>query len=326
MHDLRDSKSTFIIIAAVVAVLIVFSAVTYILLQDTKEDPTVTASYKNLNKKERVLELPMPEDISADFRLDNGGRWVANGPVTDNELKKLAQSEPSIQSLHIVGGEISPEGFKLLKDKNVRGIRLEYMELTPAHADALSTLPDLESVDLRDKSIDDDFIDHLKCDPRKLTSIHMWQAKVTNQGLETIVSRYPDLTDFANGNDRNFNDGGLAIVARLKKLTILEVNSSPVTKEAVLAFVKSHPKINQLHIADLNVDDDYVAKLPKYLISLDLSYNPITDRSIATISQMKKLKTFRLNGKTMVTIEGINKLKKALPTTYVLATKSNEAI
>lgn len=326
MHEPSETKSTFVIIAAVVAVLVVFAAVTYLLLQDTKEDPTVTASYKNLRKKKAVIELPMPEDISADFRLDNSGQWVANGPVTDKELKKLAQSEPTIQSLNIVGGEISPEGFKLLRGKNLHSLRLEFMELTPAHADALSTLRDLEYLDLRDKSIDDDFIDHLKCDPRKLTSLHMWLAKVTKQGIETIVTRYPDLTDFANGNDRKFDNAGLALLARLKKLTVLEVNSSAVDKEAVLAFVKSHPKITQLHIADLNVDDAYVAKLPKYLTSLDLSYNPITDKSIATISQMKKLRTFRLNGKTMVTIEGINKLKKALPLTQVLATSSNEAI
>lgn len=299
------------------------TAVLFILLTDTKEDRTTAeATFKALNTN-RDVELPMPEDISADFRLDNSGNWVANGPVTDKELEKLLNKEGDIQSLHIVGGEISPEGLKRLKDRHVRGLRLEYMELTPAHADALSILPDLEYLNLRDKSIDDEFIEHLKCNPQKLTSIHLFTAKTTNKGVETIVTRFPSLTDFADANNPRFNDAGLAMLKRLKKLDTLEVNSSSVDKESLLAFVKSNPTIKKLFIADLNVDDAYVAKLPKYLTELDLSHNPITDESIESILKMKKLKVFRLNGKTMVSVEALGKLKKALPFCTVLATKDN---
>src|SRR5262249_32707724 len=116
---------------------------------DSKEDPSITASYKSLNK-ELAHESPLPDDISADFRWTNEGRWVANGPVTDKELEKLAKRVRSIPQIEMIGAEISADGMKSLTNRGVRSIRLEYMEMNPQFADVLSTYRDLEILELRD--------------------------------------------------------------------------------------------------------------------------------------------------------------------------------
>jgi len=61
-----------------------------ILRTEPKADPTITASYKSLSNKLKH-ESPLLVELTADFQLTRDEHWVANGPVKDKQLEKLAE-------------------------------------------------------------------------------------------------------------------------------------------------------------------------------------------------------------------------------------------
>jgi hypothetical protein len=108
-----------------------------------------------------------------------------------------------------------------------------------------------------------------------------------------------------------------------KNLAWIDVSGTSVSKEAVLSFLNK-TKLRGLGIADLQIDDAYVARLPANLVTLDLSFNPVTDAALDSIAtRMKGLKELRLTNKTKVTPAGLDKLQKRLPFCKIVARRQS---
>lgn len=320
MPKSQYSKSQIlIVVAAVVAMDLAMLAIFFIVRTDTKEDPTITASYKSLNKKLK-LSSPLPPDLTADFLKSRDGHWIANGPVKDKELRELAAKQPVLDAVYMSGGEITADGLESLVGKNVRKLKIHYTPLDEKFAETISKLKELDRLDLREKSVDDDVVCHLTGLP-KLNELLLKEARITKVGVQHIVSNFPQLGSVEITDDPNFDDECFFLLKGLKNLRRVHIDGTAVTEDAILSFLNTQKKIEDLGIADLHLDDQFVAKLPTNLQGLDLSYNPITDASIETLGRMKNLVTFKIVGKTMVTTDGLQRLRKLLPGCKTFCTK-----
>lgn len=322
MFKSDHSKSSFLIFAAIGFVSLLALAIYIVLRTDSAVDPAVTASYQSLRKSTK-RESPLPDELTADFQRSREGDWVGNGPVKDEQLENLARKHQILDKVIIIGGEISAKGLASLRQRHVRSLKVHYNELDRSCFEVVSSLKELESLDIRDKQIDDSLIVHLSGLP-SLKELILKNSQLTISGVKHVVTTFPNLEHIGFVDAPHFDDDCLALLKGLKRLRDIDVSGTSVSENALLDFLRNE-KIDEVGIADLNLDDRFVAKLPGRLRALDLSHNPITDATIETIGRMKNLESFRLVGKSMVTTDGLERLQKQLPGCKVYCTKKNRS-
>lgn len=320
MFKSDNSKSLLLVIAAIGLVSFLVLATYIVLGTDSAVDPTVTASYQSLRKSTK-RESPLPDELTADFQRSREGDWVGNGPVKDEQLENLAARNQILDKVVVIGGEMSAKGLASLRDRRVRSLKVHYTELDRSCLEVVSSLKELERLDIRDKHLDDGLVVYLSGLPN-LEELKLRNSQLTISGVKHVVTTFPNLEHVGFVDIPHFDDDCLALLKGLKKLREIDVSGTSVSENALLDFLKNE-KIDEVGIADLHLDDRFVAKLPGRLKALDLSHNPITDASIATVGRMKNLESFRLVGKSMVTTDGLERLKKQLPECKIYCTKKS---
>ena len=110
----------------------------------------------------------------------------------------------------------------------------------------------------------------------------------------------------------DFSGKGLEHLAKLKKLTRLDLRETKVT-DAELAHLKGMTQLEWLSLPEKISDEGmrHLAELVN-LESLYLTKTGITDEGLKHLHKMTKLQEVRLN-ETKVTDMGVENLKKTLP-------------
>ena len=112
---------------------------------------------------------------------------------------------------------------------------------------------------------------------------------------------------------RDLNDEGLANVAALKSVVVLNLRDTQITS-AGLVHLKGLTQLRRLHLERTKVDDKGIENLIglSNLEYLNLYSTKITDKSLDSLADLKNLRQLYL-WQTDVTDDGVAKLKKALP-------------
>jgi len=130
-----------------------------------------------------------------------------------------------------------------------------------------------------------------------LSRVDLSNSGITDAGLKTLSEGSPSLSELNLRGCRNVTDAGLEWIARLPQLAILDLSQTNVTGTG-LHFLKGHPRLGNLFLADTKLDD---AAIPSFveipaLKSLDVSRTRIDGARLPPLAACKKLGSLSLAG------------------------------
>ncbi len=201
-----------------------------------------------------------------------------------------AQKQPRFPTLTV-------DELKTMKAIRLGGHRAsdnKHVFINAADFKHLTALPALENANLVEV---DGFTDEALVHISKITTItdlNLGDAWVTNAGLP-LIAKLKELKRLDLGWTKDVGDAGMPILAKLTKLEHLGLGGTKVTDAGLPAL----------------------AALPA-LKELSLGGTAVTDKGLQALAACKSLATLNLNNKMKVTQQGIDKLKKALPSLNVV--------
>ncbi len=219
------------------------------------------------------------------------GVWYADRSVRDKEVAMLS-------GLKIF--DISFEG-----NHNIKVAAME----------TISRLP-LGKLCLRDTNIGDESIKFIN-KIENLTYLDLQESLVTDEGIEQLSSKLP-LEHLDVKSLRGLTNRGLKYIIRTyPKLNLLSISSSGINGEGVRLLPSLH-QLGILRISGLElVDDDIVNISTLKLRSLDISNNPITDRSLDMVRKIATLRSLNLEICPSITSEAREKLRRIMVNTKI---------
>ena len=117
---------------------------------------------------------------------------------------------------------------------------------------------------------------------------------------------------------QNATDAGVAHITRLRKLMVVELESSQLTDES-LRILGSMPRLECLYLQCNHFTDDGLAHLGKLRrlrqLWIDYSDTPFTDAGLTHLESLQHLEGLGLNH-TLVTPTGLARLQKAVPSLH----------
>lgn len=281
-------------------------------------------------------------DVPTAIDLYNGnnplkGKGGRNEAVNDAWLAKLAQAT-TVKKLDLSNCAIQGEGLRHLKA--LAGLRELALTLTPVADAALEHLAgftELRNLSLASTQCTGTGFSHLK-GLAKLETVNFHFTPLNDAGLAAIAEvPIADRLWFAH---TRFTDAGAVALAKQTRLKRCGIGSTlkESSGEAVAALVKAPiedlalldnqatpvglahaAKIATLKVLDAShaptVTDaslPAIAALPQ-LAEFRLGSAQITDQGLQQLAASKSLKKLTLSGLKMVTPDGVNRLREALP-------------
>jgi hypothetical protein len=191
----------------------------------------------------------------------------------------------------------------LSRAASITGLDLEATQVTDAGLRHVGRLMNLTRLNLRDCPITDGGLAHLR-DLKRLQTLNL-QGNKTEQSVR-------------------ITDAGLAHLAGLKELRSLNLTCAAVTN-AGMVYLTGLAHMKELCLADTQVGDDGLAPLAgmKNLERLNLWHvRRVTDAGLRHLRGLQSLR-FLVLIHTMVTLDGVEGLKKDLPSVQVRLTNAD---
>lgn len=298
-----------ILIVCVAIALTVAMALALINFLEPPRDKSVQASYKNLAKKQKTSS-PFPDQLTATFRRLSD-RWAANGPATNDDLIKLCNLQ-QVDSLQLEYTDINAAGLETLSREPITRLIIAGQSIEVPEARAISKMKGLTRLEIANsKSTSDEVIANLGQLP-KLKMLTVRHCGITDSGVATMAKNFKSVEAF-DIMDNKVSDGCLRSIKSLPALNSLNLSCTNVTNEGVKNFMTSEFK-GGFHGADLGIKDDAVEKIAKsHCWNLNISGNPITDKSLKMLVGLKGLQHLSASNCPLLTRSGINFFKRRRP-------------
>ncbi len=270
----------------------------------------VAESYKHLSKKQ-VSNSPFPEELTAEF-MDTEQGWMANGPISDEQLRKLASSHARLSSIEMIQAQITASGLACLTDKHVRRFKLEQVALTPECAPVLSSFKELEQLNLSDPSVNDDFVcqlDRLS----ELSSLVLRGASITNRGLSCLSRSLPNLQYLDLSMCAGIDNSSVTVLKTMKRLGTLCIARTLIDEKGILRLARESD-LDFLNLRYQPITDAGLSKFPLDKFNrLDLSNTSLSDESLKTVAKMKRLSQLDIVGCKGISPAGVKWLRSKKP-------------
>jgi len=194
--------------------------------------------------------------------------------------------------LKSIGYNLSIEQMQTLKRLVLQKYSLETVKLiTDENMVHVKQLPNLEILQVH-RLIGDAGVIHF-ASLKKLRVFNMPNSKLTDNGL-TVIGGMTQLENLVIPSHANITDAGMAKIAGLKNLSLLNLTRTQITDASMPVIAQNHS-----------------------LEKLFLSFTGITDAAIPYLKQLTGLQRLDIQGKG-ITQEGYLELKAALPNTYIV--------
>ena len=121
------------------------------------------------------------------------------------------------------------------------------------------------------------------------------------------------------GNGTRITDIGLEALQNAKRLSVISLTGSAVSAKGIMSLARL-PKLTELNLSGARTVDDAAMTALKSspgLVSLGLDNTSITDAGLAEIVSIRSLKSLSVNG-TSITAQGLAMLVKSMPDLEVL--------
>lgn len=298
-----------ILIVCVVLAFIAVCAIGLINFLEPPQDKSVQASYKSL-AKQPTTSSPFPEQLTASFRRLSD-RWGANGPATDSDLIKLCR-EQEVDSLQLEYTDITSVGLDALAKEPTTRLIIAGQNIEIPEARAISKLKGLTRLDIANcKNTDDEVIAALG-DLPNLKMLTVRHCGITDNGIATITKNFRALGSLdVMGN--KVTDRCIDSIKSLPALDFLSINCTKITNDGVKNLMTPDFK-GGFHGADLGIKDDAVERISKcHCWNVNLSGNPITDKSLRMLAGVKGLQRLSVTNCPLLTNEGISYFKEKRP-------------
>ncbi|MBX9693079.1 MAG: hypothetical protein K2Z81_11890 [Cyanobacteria bacterium] len=304
------SPTALIICLSIVAILAA-AVVVMLTARENTPEKGVAESYKNLRKK-LDHESPFPKELTAEFmRIESC--WMANGPVSDEQLRKLASAQERISAIEMVQSNITSQGLAYLKNKHVKAIKLEQIDLTPEFGPVLSSLHEVTCLNLSDQTATDDVFCGLS-GMTQLEKLVVRGGSITSRGLECVARAAPNITYLDLEMCPSLDNSIVTPLKKFKHLRSLGISCTPIDQKGVLKIAREVNAIQHMALQRLNFTDVGLQMLPlDKFTHLDLCFTPLTDDCLKTLAKMKRLSKVDLVGCKDITPEGLKWLKSKKP-------------
>jgi Leucine-rich repeat (LRR) protein len=280
----------------------------------------------------RLGRLPKLREV----RLDGAG-------IDDSLLPDLA-SIPSVREILLENTSVTDAGLARLDGPaDLEVLWLSGARVTDAGLRSIARLRKLEILDLnRNVGVTNDGLRVLSENQTGLTHLMVGDTSVTDEGL-VHLTKFRRLVGFQiGGQGAKLTDAGLARIAEVPQLEVLNVRGSSIT-DAGLEKLAKLEKLRWLQASTTAITDDglrhlgkikslqyldlritritdagliHLAALPA-LEHLSLDSTPLTDEGLQHLHGLKSLKVLSIRG-TNVTAEGVAELKATLPASTVV--------
>jgi|AGTN01.1.fsa_nt_gi Serine/threonine protein kinase len=281
--DSSNKKASYKNIVAVIAVGVLLTGAVVMIMSRNK--PTRTSLKAEL-KKQLVQKVQKVTDRK--WRLENkNGRevWTAEANLTDAELITVI-------------------------DQNARFINIKQAKITNAGLDSLASLP-IEDLDLNETKLDDSAAQHLSRF-KKLNQLCLSHTDLTDRGLARL--ELPSLVHLELDGLKGVTDQGLeTVVARWPNLIFLNISNTSVTSGG-LRKLKLLRRLAALEVAELTLDDDamqLITSMP--LNTLNLNQSRFAKKWLDKIAQMKTLESLTLGNLQGCKLKDYADLKARMP-------------
>lgn len=268
-------------------------------------------------------------------RIDAEQLDLCTPTVTDEGLKYIGRMT-NLKKLELSNCDVSDEGVTFLQNlKKMEIIQLSKTRISDNALDVLKTFKHLKGLELFSTPVTDGGIAKLKdlpiveiglmgC-PRvtdkvleplaahgKLTHVNLSETAITDRGL-LCLRPCKNLDTLRISDCKGVTDATVSFVAdKIPQLHYLDVSGTFVTKKSIPTILKLK-HLSDLHVCALGFTDNDVAPFKSLatVTKLDLSENPITDRTLHTLADMPSLKTICLNRCPGTTNDGASYLQSA---------------
>jgi hypothetical protein len=238
------------------------------------------------------------DTIVFDEKMKSFTQLVKGGPTSFTGSLQSGSSKPTAPTPSTNASLVSVETLlKVAKSskKNQKGevieLDLSNVKLGDPEIAALGQIVSLQRLTAPKSGLSDDHISRLT-NLKNLTSLGLWQTRISNEGLKTI-GQFTNLTYLSvEGIGRVTNDG-VAHLSDCRKLSWLGLSYTGVSNDGMR----------------------HLTKLP--LTRIDLEKTAIGDDGLNHLAKISTLRTLTLT-KTKVTDAGVAKLKRSLPNCKVI--------
>lgn len=221
-------------------------------------------------------------------------------------LKLIDQSQSHVESVSKVKFKLSDMKLRMQKteaDEMIeRDIKRDqyrteaaypHWEMTKRAMKMIGSMENLNSLDLSDATLDDGWLRYLEKLP--LEKLKMPGSSVSDKGANHLakISTLQQLWIY----DTNVSGKAIAILAPLKKLTLLHINGTK-TYDADIEGLTAFPELESLDLGGTFITEKGCATIAKLdrVKSLQLNHVPLTNVALERLKQMKSLVLLRVMG------------------------------
>lgn len=234
--------------------------------------------------------------------------------------QNLANQKPSTAAILRLRGQVEVDREAL--GHPVVAVRLAESAVTDEDLSCLSSLPDLERLDLRATRITDAGLVHLKGCPRLRSLTLISVSGVTDAGLEHLkgLAHLEQLDLQGTG----VTSKGFVHLAKLPRLRALKLSGERITDECITQLT-SLKGIEELLLAYTQVTDEGMSHLAGHpaLRRLHIRSGRITDVGLGCLKKSAGLELLELPSTPRVTDAALTDLQKALPKLQVWSYRSD---
>lgn len=259
---------------------------------------SISASDRSLSVLTLLKHLPKLEKIE----IQNARRIPHSSLVKIAKFKQL--KELSLLSAFRLTKEGLKEVAKLenLEKLSITGFRLRDLS-------SIATLTKLKSLDLSSTYVDENAL-------KKLQSLkNLKELKIENCGMlkglaPEVLADFTTLESLSVKNNQWFGDRHLTEIAKLKKLSHLDLWATTISDKSLKAL-QSFPALRSLKISGSQLTDlgmGHLASL-KNLEILGIYRTKMTDKSMISIGKLVKLKSLELRRCNEITDKGFKHLE-----------------
>jgi serine/threonine protein kinase len=213
----------------------------------------------------KLADVPL-RAISLDFLVNLGPDDLQyldflDTPLSDQGLAAVGRLK-GLQSLNVVGTEVSDQGFRQLDLPNLGGLSLARSKITDKGVSYIaSLLRRIRWLSLQDTKVTDNGLTYL-IDLNSLATLKLNRSQVTDNGM-TRIKRLHRLSMLDLAGD-NITDAGVSILSEMSALKELDLQNTKITDRSIDVLSRMR-MLERLNVSGTGISAGGISRLKKSL-------------------------------------------------------------